>query len=69
MNGDHTFKAVWKTAAGGNGSKGDSKGGSSSGKKGVNTGDENTLGAWIVLLMAALAGTTGMVFARKRRND
>ena len=63
VNGDHTFKAVWKTAAGENGSKGGSS------KKGVNTGDENTLGAWIVLLMAALAGTTGMVFARKRRND
>ena len=62
VNGDHTFKAVWKTGAGGNG-----KGGSS--KKGVNTGDENTLGAWIVLLVAALTGTTGMVFARKRRDD
>lgn len=56
----------------GGSSKGDSsdssdKGGSSSGKKGVNTGDEKNLGAWIVLLMAALAGTTGMVFARKRK--
>ena len=51
------------TEAGGNGSKGGSS------KKGVNTGDENTLGAWIVLFAAALAGTTGMVFARKRRND
>ena len=56
VNGNHTFKAVWKTGGG-------------SSKKGVNTGDENTLGAWIVLLVAALAGTTGMVFARKRRND
>ena len=56
VNGDHTFKAVWKTGGG-------------SSKKGVNTGDENTLGAWIVLLVAALAGTTGMAFARKRRND
>ena len=63
VNGDHTFKAVWKTGAGGDGSKGGSS------KKGVNTGDENTLGAWIVLLMAALTGTTGMVLARKRRND
>ena len=61
VNGDHTFKAVWKTGAGGDGSKGGSS------KKGVNTGDENTLGAWIVLLVAALAGTTGMVFARKRK--
>ena len=59
VNGDHTFKAVWKTGAGGDGKKG----------SGTKTGDENTLGAWIVLLMAALAGTTGMVFARKRRND
>jgi len=61
VTGDHTFKAVWKTAAGGNG-----KGGSS---KGAKTGDDNILGAWIVLLIAALTGTTGMAFARKRRND
>ena len=67
VNGDHTFKAVWKTADKGGGSDSDNKGGSS--KKGVKTGDENTLGAWIVLLVAALTGTTGMVFARKRRND
>ena len=62
VNGDHTFKAVWKTGAGGNGSKGGSS-------KGAKTGDENTLGAWIVLLVAALTGTTGMAFARKRRDD
>lgn len=62
VNGDHTFKAVWKTAAGGDGSRGGSS------KKGVNTGDENTLGAWIALLAAALGGTAGMVFARKRKS-
>ena len=61
VNGDHTFKAVWKTAAGGDGSRGGSS------KKGVNTGDENTFGAWIALLAAALGGTAGMVFARKRK--
>jgi len=61
VNGDHTFKAVWKTAAGGDGSRGGSS------KKDVNTGDENTLGAWIALLAAALGGTAGMVFARKRK--
>ena len=61
VNGDHTFKAVWKTAAGGDGSRGGSS------KKGVNTGDENTLGAWIALLAAALGGTAGIVFARKRK--
>jgi LPXTG-motif cell wall-anchored protein len=49
----------------GGGSDSGDKGGSS--KKGVNTGDENALGAWIVLMLAALAGTTGMVFARKRK--
>lgn len=56
VTADHTFKAVWKTA---------DKGGSS--KKGVKTGDGNRLGAWIVLLAAALAGTAGMVFARKKK--
>jgi len=40
-------------------------GGSS--KKGVNTGDENNLAAWIVLLIAALVGTTGMVFDRRKK--
>ena len=60
VTGDHTFKAVWKTGAGGNGSKGGSS-------KGAKTGDDNTLGAWIVLLIAALTGTTGMAFARKRK--
>ena len=55
---DHTFRAVWKTA---------DNGGSS--KKGVRTGDENSLGAWIVLLLAALTGTTGMAFARKRKGE
>ena len=57
VNGDHTFKAVWKTGGAGSGKKG----------SGTKTGDENTLGAWIVLLVAALAGTTGMVAARKRK--
>lgn len=63
VNGDHTFKAVWKTAEGGDGSKGGSS------KKGVSTGDENTLGAWIALLAAALTGTAGTVFARKRKGE
>lgn len=59
VTGDHTFKAVWKTGAGGNGKKG----------SGTKTGDENALGAWIVLLLAAMAGTTGMVYARKRKGE
>lgn len=70
VTADHTFKAVWKTADPGkkdDGSKDSDKGGSS--KKGVKTGDENALGAWIVLMLAALAGTTGMAFARKRKGE
>ncbi len=59
VTGDHTFKAVWKTGAGGNGKKG----------SGAKTGDENALGAWVVLLLAAMAGTTGMVYARKRKGE
>ena len=59
VTGDHTFKAVWKTGAGGDGKKG----------SGTKTGDENALGAWIVLMLAALAGTTGMAFARKRKGE
>ena len=65
VTADHTFKAVWKTADKGGGSDSGDKGGSS--KKGVKTGDGNRLGAWIVLLAAALAGTAGMVFARKKK--
>ena len=68
VNGDHTFKAIWKTADK-SGSDADDNGKGGSSKKGVKTGDENTLGAWIVLLAAALAGTTGMVAARKRKNN
>lgn len=37
--------------------------------KGVNTGDENDLRAWTVLFCAALTGTAGMAFARKRRGQ
>lgn len=75
VSGDHTFKAVWKTSDPGkddddtddsddSGSGGDSSdsGKSSSGKKGVKTGDENALTAWIALMLAAMAGTTWMVF-------
>ena len=63
MTGDHTFTAVWKTADnGGNGSKGGSS-------KGAKTGDDNTLGTWALLMLAALAGTTGMIYARKRKGE
>ena len=68
VDGDHTFTAVWKTGAGG-GSDSGTGSGSSSGKSGVKTGDDNALAAWIVLLLAALGGTTGMVFARKRKGE
>ena len=63
VTGDHTFTAVWKTADnGGNGSKGGSS-------KGAKTGDDNTLGTWALLMLAALAGTTGMIYARKRKGE
>ena len=68
VDGDHTFTAVCKTGAGG-GSDSGTGSGSSSGKNGVKTGDDNALAAWIVLLLAALGGTTGMVFARKRKGE
>ncbi|MBR0379499.1 MAG: InlB B-repeat-containing protein [Mogibacterium sp.] len=67
VSADHTFKAVWKAADNGGGSDSGDKGGSS--KKGVKTGDGNRLGAWIALLAAALGGTVGMVFARKRKSE
>ena len=35
--------------------------------RGVKTGDENHLAIWIILMAAALTGTIGMVFARKRK--
>ena len=37
--------------------------------KSVNTGDENDLRAWTVLFCAALTGTAGMAFARKRSGE
>ena len=58
VTADHTFTAVWKAADNGGGKKG-----------GTNTGDGNSLGAWVVLLIAALTGTTGMAFARKRKGE
>ena len=58
VTGDHTFTAVWKAADNGGGKKG-----------GTNTGDGNSLGAWVVLMLAALTGTTGMVYARKRKGE
>ena len=59
VTGDHTFTAVWKTGAGGDGKKG----------SGTKTGDENALAAWTLLMLAALGGTTGMVYARKRKGE
>ena len=58
VTADHTFTAVWKAADNGGGKKG-----------GTNTGDGNSLGAWVVLLLAALTGTMGMAFARKRKDE
>lgn len=54
VNGDHTFRAVWKTASGG------------SSRKGVKTGDDNYLAIWIALLLTSIAGTTVMALARKK---
>ena len=53
VNGDHTFKAVWKTGSGGSG-------------RGTSTGDENSLVLWIALLLTSAAGTAVMALARKR---
>lgn len=36
---------------------------------GTNTGDGNSPGAWIVLLLAAASGTAGMVFARRKEDE
>lgn len=75
VNEDHTFKAVWKAAdSGDNDNKSKSSGAddedgseSSSGKKGVKTGDENNLGFWIFLMSAALIGFAGMAFSTIKR--
>ena len=56
VNGDHTFKAVWKTGSGGSG-------------RGTNTGDENSLALWIALLLTSIAGTTVMALARKKETE
>ena len=59
VTGDHTFTAVWKTGAGGDGKKG----------SGTKTGDENALAAWTLLMLAALGAATGMIYARKRKGE
>ena len=59
---------------GGDSGSGDTGGGSadggrpSAGRGNVRTGDDNALGAWIALMLAALSGSAGMAFIiRKRR--
>ena len=47
----------------------DDSGSASAGTKGVNTGDENNIVAWTVLMAAALTGAAGMAFARKKRDS
>ena len=59
VNGDHTFKAVWKTGAGGNGKGGSSKGG-------TKTGDPNDLAGLIALMLAA-GGALGAMGYRRRK--
>lgn len=59
VNGDHTFKAVWKTGAGGNGKGGSSKGG-------TKTGDPNDL-AGLIALMLASGGALGAMGYRRRK--
>ncbi|MBP3899008.1 MAG: InlB B-repeat-containing protein [Mogibacterium sp.] len=54
VTGDHTFKAVWKTAA--------------SGKKGVQTGDSNDI-AGLLALMIVSVGTLGAIGYKRRRED
>jgi len=56
VTGDHTFKAVWKTA--GSGKKG----------KGAKTGDTNDI-AGLLALMFASAGALGAIGYRRRRED
>ena len=69
VNGDHSFKAIWKTADNGggtddNGGNG-SKGGSSSGKKGVNTGDEQNIAGWITIMLASASALAAIAVRRK----
>ena len=48
---------------GGNGSSGGSS------KKGVNTGDDQNAAVWLMLMLAAMAGTAGMAYTRKRKGE
>lgn len=63
VNGDHTFKAVWKTADKGGGSDSDNKGGSS--RKGVNTGDEQNVVGWITMMIASVLALAALAVKRK----
>ena len=63
MNGNHTFKAVWKTADKGGGSDSDNKGGSS--RKGVNTGDEQNVAGWITMMIASVLALAALAVKRK----
>ena len=67
VNGDHTFKAVWKAADSGGGTtpSGDSSGSGKS-SKGTKTGVENDLVFWILLMTASLAGAAGMTLRNIR---
>lgn len=63
VNGDHTFKAVWKTADKGGSSDSDNKGGSS--KKGVKTGDEQNVAGWITMMIASVLALAALAVKRK----
>ncbi len=52
---------------GGSNGGNNSGGNSSAGRGNVKTGDDSALGAWMILFLAALTGSTGMAFAIKRR--
>lgn len=74
VDGDHTFKAVWKTAdkngtdeekpvdKSGNGSSKDSAG------KSAKTGDNSRAACWIAVMLAS-AGLLGTIGFRRRRED
>ena len=39
------------------------------GKGSPGTGDDNTMGVWMAILLTALSGTAVMTYARKRRKN
>ena len=57
VKGDHTFKAIWKTA--------DSGSGSGKGSKGSKTGDDQNVIGWISLMTASAIALAAVVIRRR----